>query len=545
MHDPRAAHLLAMKRILRYVKGIASLGLTIAPRSVSQLNAYSDVDWADCLDSKRSTSGYCVFLGPNLISWSYKRQPTVSRSSVEAEYRAVVNAIAEACWLSSLVKELSSQLSSAIVVFCDNVSVVYMSSNPIQHHHTKHIEIDVHFVREKNALGEAKVLHVPTSRQFADIFTKGLPSALFNEFRDSLCLSVTPTSTARVISFCVFVEAIIGVLTAVVALFSAAVTLPCWAPLFSTDATRTTELLKGKKETLRLLIKDLKPKKNGVFIKQVSALIADSDALLDQLDNSKIPELEERIEQKCTRSEMDEQLIPKLKTLIQKAVSIISKGNPCRGYSQSREIWGAVSSPEKPKVTCIHGALGVGKTAMAKCIHNRALNDENEELFRYVVWVDVEYGADVYKVQEFIAKSLDILLDDSSSTVERASKLENALLEMDNFLLVLDSMWKPMSLKEIGIPELVGKRKRALMAELDGLPLAIIKFALALGNTHGEQINSSDVHDKFGKKPFYLQGTDQELLNHFNGSYLDLDENLRPCFMYCALFPKGHVINAK
>jgi hypothetical protein len=127
-----------------------------------------------------------VFLGANLISWSSKRQAAVSRSSAEAEYRAVANAVAEASWLRQLLMELHATLRRATIVFCDNISTVYMSSNPVQHQHTKHIEIDLHFVCDQVALGQVKVLHVPTSSQYADIFTKGLPSSVFTEFRSSL-----------------------------------------------------------------------------------------------------------------------------------------------------------------------------------------------------------------------------------------------------------------------------------------------------------------------------------------------------------------------
>lgn len=132
-----------------------------------------------------------------MVSWSSKRQTTVSRSSAEAEYRAVAHAVAECCWLRQLLLELHIPLASATIVYCDNVSAVYMTANPVHHRRTKHIEIDIHFVRQKVALGQVRVLHVPSSHQFADIMTKGLPVQLFTEFRSSLCVrDVPPALTA-------------------------------------------------------------------------------------------------------------------------------------------------------------------------------------------------------------------------------------------------------------------------------------------------------------------------------------------------------------
>nr|GEW31746.1 NBS-containing resistance-like protein [Tanacetum cinerariifolium] len=113
---------------------------------------------------------------------------------VKAEYRA--NAVDETCWLRNLLRELHTPLSSATLVYCDNVSVVYVSSNPVQHQRTKHIEIDIHFVLDLVATGQVRVLHVPSRYQFADIFTKGLPTFLFEEFRSSLSVRCPPAQTA-------------------------------------------------------------------------------------------------------------------------------------------------------------------------------------------------------------------------------------------------------------------------------------------------------------------------------------------------------------
>lgn len=160
MHDPRESHLAALKHILRYLQGTLSLGLTLCRCSPTELVVYTDADWAGCPDTRRSTSGDAVFPGDNLVSWSSKRQHTVSQSSAEAEYRAVANGVVEASWLRQLLLELRHPPRRATLVYYDNVSAVYLSNNRVQHQRTKHVEIDLHFVREKVALGHVRVLHV-------------------------------------------------------------------------------------------------------------------------------------------------------------------------------------------------------------------------------------------------------------------------------------------------------------------------------------------------------------------------------------------------
>nr|GEW20360.1 ribonuclease H-like domain-containing protein [Tanacetum cinerariifolium] len=114
----------------------------------------------------------------------------------EAKYRGVANAVAETCWLRNLLRELHTPLSFATLVYCDNAGAVYLSSNPVQHQRTKHIEIDIHFVRDLVDAGHVRVLHVPSRYQFTDIFTKGLPPALFEEFHSSLSIRCPPAPTA-------------------------------------------------------------------------------------------------------------------------------------------------------------------------------------------------------------------------------------------------------------------------------------------------------------------------------------------------------------
>ncbi|XP_066385276.1 uncharacterized mitochondrial protein AtMg00810-like [Miscanthus floridulus] len=129
MHVPRDVHQTMLKRILWYIKGTTTLGVQLRTASTPTITAYSNANWAGCPDTWRSTSGFCVFFGNSLVSWSSKRQNTVSRSSAEAEYRAIANAVLECSWLRHLLGELLCKVSSATVAYCDNISSVYMLAN--------------------------------------------------------------------------------------------------------------------------------------------------------------------------------------------------------------------------------------------------------------------------------------------------------------------------------------------------------------------------------------------------------------------------------
>jgi ribosomal protein RSM22 (predicted rRNA methylase) len=128
-----------------------------------------------------------VFLGAKLVSWTAKRHHVISCSSTEAEYRVVANGVAEASWMHAPAPPRAPQpLQRATLVYCDNVSAIYLSTNLVQHQRTKHVEIDLHFVWEWVAAGDVRVFSVPTTLQFTDIFTKGLLTSVFLDFRSSL-----------------------------------------------------------------------------------------------------------------------------------------------------------------------------------------------------------------------------------------------------------------------------------------------------------------------------------------------------------------------
>lgn len=186
MHKPTTTHLQAVKRVLRYVAGTLDHGLHIAPSKSSDLLVFSDSDWAGCPDTRRSTTGAAFFYSGVLVSWLSRKQHTVSRSSTESEYRALASSVAELSWLCNVLREIGIPLQKPPIVFCDNVSTIYLTANPIYHARTKHLEIDFHFVRERVASGAIQVRYVPTALQVADVLTKSLPVHQFEHLRGKL-----------------------------------------------------------------------------------------------------------------------------------------------------------------------------------------------------------------------------------------------------------------------------------------------------------------------------------------------------------------------
>jgi histone deacetylase 1/2 len=189
LHAPTSEHWSAIKRKLRYIKGTVDVGLHFKRSSSTLVSAFSDADWAGSLDDRRSTGGFVIYFGPNIVSWSARKQPTVSRSSTEAEYKAMANATAELIWVQSVLEELGVKIAQPPVLWCDNLGPTYLSSNPVFHARTKHIEIDYHFVRERVANKMLDIRFIGSKDQIADGFTKALSIQSLRHFMYNLNLS--------------------------------------------------------------------------------------------------------------------------------------------------------------------------------------------------------------------------------------------------------------------------------------------------------------------------------------------------------------------
>ena len=193
MSNPTTLHLEAAKRVLRYLRGTLYHGISFSSGPLT-LTAFSNADWVEDLFDRRFTIGLLVFLGPSPISWSSKKQTTVTRSSIEAEYRALATTAAKVSWLRILFKELRIFLSHVPVLWCDNASTIALFANPVFHLRTKHIEVDYHYVREKVLHRDLCVHFVSGKDNLADIFTKPLPSPSFLLQRRKLLLDTSPKS---------------------------------------------------------------------------------------------------------------------------------------------------------------------------------------------------------------------------------------------------------------------------------------------------------------------------------------------------------------
>ncbi|GAA0141045.1 transmembrane signal receptor [Lithospermum erythrorhizon] len=187
--NPKESHLNLVKRILKYVQGTCNHGLLYTFDTNTSLVGYCDVDWAGNMEDRKSTSGGCFFVGNNLVSWFSKKQNSVSLSTAEAEYMAAGSSCTQLIWMKQMLEEYGVK-PGVMTLYCDNMSAISISKNPVQHSRTKHIDIRHHFIRNLVQDGVVKLEHVSSDKQLADILTKGLDVNQFEYLKTALGLCV-------------------------------------------------------------------------------------------------------------------------------------------------------------------------------------------------------------------------------------------------------------------------------------------------------------------------------------------------------------------
>jgi hypothetical protein len=183
--DPKECHLVIVKRILRYLVSMPCFGIWYPKGSTFDLIGYSDSDYAGCKVDKKRTSGTCQFLGRSLVSWSSKKQTSVALCTTEVEYVAAGQCRTQLLWMRQTLRDFGCNLS-IVPLLCDNESAIRLADNPVEHSHTKHIDIRHHFLRDHQQREDIDIYHISTENQLADIFTKPLDEKRFCRLRSEL-----------------------------------------------------------------------------------------------------------------------------------------------------------------------------------------------------------------------------------------------------------------------------------------------------------------------------------------------------------------------
>jgi len=183
MKNPHESHWKAAKRILHYVRGTVQFGIHYSAETAPLLVGFTDSDWVGDPDDRKSTTGYVFTLGSGPITWAYKKHDAISLSSAEEEYRGAIEASKEALWLRQILSEFGFQEQHPTTLWCDNQSAIQLCKDPVQHQHSKHIELRMHFIRKLIHDHVLEVQYCSTDDQVADIFTKALTEVKFTKLR--------------------------------------------------------------------------------------------------------------------------------------------------------------------------------------------------------------------------------------------------------------------------------------------------------------------------------------------------------------------------
>nr|XP_018623855.1 uncharacterized mitochondrial protein AtMg00810-like [Nicotiana tomentosiformis] len=202
LQKPQVPHMMSSLHVLRYLMNDPAHGVLLSSSSDFSLLAYSDSDWASCVVSRKSVNGYYITLGGSPVSWKSKKQPTISLSSVEAEYLALRKVAVEISWLVRLLGDLGLLITCPVFVFCDSHAALYMAKNHVFHERTKHMEIDCHYICQCLSSGLLSLHYVSSSDQLADIMTKTLTGQPHHDILSKLGV-ISPSSLRGSVNQCV------------------------------------------------------------------------------------------------------------------------------------------------------------------------------------------------------------------------------------------------------------------------------------------------------------------------------------------------------
>jgi len=186
MENPTTKHMVAVKRVSRYIAGTLHFGCHYQRKKEAQLTGYSDSDLAGDIDTRKSTTGVLFFLGSSIITWQSQKQKVVALSSCEAEYIAATTAACQGVWLARLLAEFRGEKNRAIILKIDSESAIQLSKNPVFHDRSKHIDVRYHYIRECVEENRVKLQSVKTAEELADILTKALGPQQFCELRSKI-----------------------------------------------------------------------------------------------------------------------------------------------------------------------------------------------------------------------------------------------------------------------------------------------------------------------------------------------------------------------
>lgn len=184
LNCPSELHMMAAKRVVRYLKGTLTYGIKYGKTQNFKLHGYSDSDWAGSIDDMKSTSGYCFSFGSGCFSWCSKKQEVVAQSTAEAEFVAATAAANQALWLRKIMVDLQLEQKGSTEIYVDNQTAIAISQNPVFHGKTKHFCIKYYFLREVQKNGEVKLVYCKTEEQVADLFTKSFHVSRFEFLRE-------------------------------------------------------------------------------------------------------------------------------------------------------------------------------------------------------------------------------------------------------------------------------------------------------------------------------------------------------------------------